>query len=98
MHTAQFRDAKTKTSKDVWVLVWRLQRLNRQGSALFPPLLLKVNNLMEYQGKGAEFFLMFMKSKRCQSALYRSSRGCNLSRRLLLKKCRKAIDYDGCPF
>jgi len=88
MHISQVREAKTRTPKDMWLLAWKLQRLNKAGSPDFPLLLLMANNLMEYKGRRNELFTMISKAKRCQYKLYNQVERLDLGGRLLMKKIR----------
>lgn len=101
MHISHFRDAKTKTTKDIWTIAWRLQRLNKGGCPDFPMLLLMVNNLLEFKGRRNKIFLMMVKTKRCQKNMY-LNQVCKmtLSDRLLLRKIRseKCDEFDELPF
>lgn len=91
---------RTKTAKDIWLLAWHLQRLNKAGSPDFPFTLLKANNLMEYKGRRNELFLMMDKAKRCQYSIYNQIGKLNLQARFYMKKLNAVsktgfnVEYD----
>jgi hypothetical protein len=95
MHVSQVRDMKTETSKDMWLMAWRLQRLNKAGSPDYPLLLLMMNNLMEAKGRRGKLFTMILIAKRCHyKKILGEKRGLGLMARLYMMKLKR-IELGG---